>query len=94
MHSTFYAYTAPGSAYPEYLNVSRDAAGKIVIIVRSAPTFDVMQSDDPPLAVCGHTADIALDRNQARALITGLQKALMDETELAMFEGRIPASAA
>jgi len=94
MQKNFYAHTAPGVSYPEFISVNRADDGKISITVRSAPTFDAMQSDDPPLAVCGPTAIIALDRKLVHALITGLQKSVMDETELAMLEGRIPTNAA
>lgn len=86
----FHAYTAPGGSFPEFINVSRDPAGQIVVTVRSAPTFDVMQSDDPPMAACGPTASIVLDRRQTDALITGLQKSLLSDAALDAVEGRVP----
>ena len=86
----FHAYTAPGASFPEFINVSRDDAGQIVVTVRSAPTFDVMQSDDPPLVACGPTAAIKLTRRQTDELITGLQKSLLSQAALDAVEGRVP----
>lgn len=86
----FHAYTAPGATYPEFINVSRDDAGQVVVTVRSAPTFDVMQSDNPPLAVCGPTSVIKLSRRQVDDLILGLQKSLLSQAALDAVEGRVP----
>ena len=72
-----FAYTAPGATYPAYINVTIDG-GHVVFTVRSAPTFDVMQSDDPPLAVCGSTSVIRLPLDEADALVSDLSTAIHD----------------
>ena len=74
---TVYAYTAPGATYPEYINVKVEDDSAL-ITVRSAPTFDVMQSDAPPLAVCGPTAVIRLSLNEAHNLVSDLSAAIHD----------------
>lgn len=74
---TVYAYTAPGATYPEYINVSLDG-DHVVFSVRSAPSLDVMQSDNPPLAVCGSTSVIRLPIDKADALVSDLSSALHD----------------
>lgn len=75
MPRNIFTYTAPGGSYPEFLSINRDGAG-IRVTVRHEPSFDVMQSDNPPLAVCGHTAEITLTREQAVDLMRSLQAAL------------------
>lgn len=72
-----FAYTAPGASYPEFINVKIDG-DHVVVTVRSAPSFDVMQSDNPPLAVCGPTAIIRLPMDQAESLVSDLSSAIHD----------------
>lgn len=74
MYTNIFAYTAPGSNYPEFLSINKQDDGTITIDVRSPPSFDVMQSDHPPLAVCGPAVRMPLPRDQVAALIAALQK--------------------
>ena len=70
--SGIFAHTASGATYPEFVSVNQKPDGSVTVSVRSPATFDVMQSDDPPLAVCGATAEATLPREQIDSLIQGL----------------------
>lgn len=72
MHKNLFAYTAPGATYPEFVSVNEHQDGRVTIDVRSPPTFDVMQSDNPPLAVCGPTSQMTLPRDRVQELVQGL----------------------
>lgn len=65
MRKNLFAYTEPGASYPGFISVNKEADGSVTITVRSSPTYDVAQSDNPPLACCSPTAVIKLSMNQA-----------------------------
>jgi hypothetical protein len=50
-----FAYTAPGSSYPEFISVNREPSGGLNIIVRSPSNAD---------GTCGNTAFITLTPQQ------------------------------
>jgi hypothetical protein len=56
-----YAYTAPGADMPEFVSVNKADGGGIDIVVRSPKEFG------------SATAQIALNRDQTRALYHALQ---------------------
>ena len=75
MHDNLFAYTAPGASYPEFVSLNVEN-GTVSLTVRSPATFDVMQSDNPPLAVCGPTAKASLPLGQLISLRDALNRAI------------------
>lgn len=51
MNSNLFAYTAPGSGYPGYVSVNREANGDVTVTVRADPT------ERDGVYICAHAAD-------------------------------------
>ncbi len=56
MADNLFAHTAPGSAYPGYVSINREANGDVTFTVRSAPT------ERDGVYICAHAKDAAPGR--------------------------------
>lgn len=73
MYKNIYAYTASGASYPEFVSINEQTDGSVTVSVRAPATFDVMQSDDPPLAVCGNTVEVRLSPTEFRRMADAVE---------------------
>ncbi len=72
-----YAYTPAGADYPPYLNITREADGRVFVIVRGS----MLTPDDTdyPFDMPGHTVRIELGREQIMDLEAHLRGAYVRE---------------
>jgi hypothetical protein len=66
MHTNIFAYTAPGSNYPEFVSLNQQADGSITLSVRG-PAI---------VAACGPQAEVTLPRRELLNLFDALRREL------------------